>query len=578
MLKDLYIKNLAVVDELKLSFDSGFHVLTGETGAGKSILMEAVGLILGQKTAIDLVRDGCDEAIVEASFDITDFPEIHDLLKEHDLFNADERDELVIRRVVSREGKGKITINYQRTSLAVLQALSASLIDFTGQFESVSLLSGQNDMTVFDAFLSEPAVKAGYQKQYREVGILKKRLDDLKNQEAQKAQRLDWITFQLNDLEKIKERTPDAEETFKTARERLKNQNLIAQFSQNVTQVMTDGESNIVSLVQALRGQLDRQEALSHFFSPLGDLLDAVCTSAEEASFQASKLGTLSGEIQDLSLGDSPSGDSPLDDIESRLFVMSQLKKKYGPTWSDVLKKYDELLAEKHSLENHDEDSQRLTRDFDREFVVLKKMALDLSTMRQAMRVDVEKRVIQELQALHMPHVTFQVVLNRPKPGDDFSDYTEVGLDRLSFLLSPNPGLEPRPLSEIASGGEMSRILLALKRVLSRHRHHGTMIFDEIDTGISGGAVELVGQRLKDLAGRFQVFCVTHHAQIASLADRHFFVEKEITQNKTVTRVTTLGTEERVREVARLMGGMTITKKNLDFAREILSVSPRKTH
>jgi DNA repair protein RecN (Recombination protein N) len=568
MLKDLYIKNLAVVDELKLAFDSGFHVLTGETGAGKSILMEAVSLILGQKTATDLVRDGCDEAIVEASFDITDFPEAHDLLKVHDLLNADDGNELVIRRVVSREGKGKITINYQRASLLVLQTLSASLIDFTGQFASVSLLSGQNDMTVFDAFLLEPAVKTAYQKQYREVVILKKRLDDCKNQEAQKTQRLDWIAFQLSDLEKIKERTPDAEETFKTARERLKNQNLIAQFSQTVTQVMTDGEGNIVSLVQALRGQLDRQEALRLIFSPLGDLLDALRASAEEASFQVSKLGSSSALDLDLSL----------DDIESRLFLMSQLKKKYGPTWSDVLKKYDELLVEKQSLENRDEDSQRLMRDFDREFTVLKKMALDLSKMRQAIRGDVEKRVIQELQALHMPHVTFQVVLHLANTGDDFPDYTEVGLDHLSFLLSPNPGLKPRPLSEIASGGEMSRIFLALKRVLSRHRHHGTMIFDEIDTGISGGAVELVGQRLKDLASRFQVFCVTHHAQIASLADRHFFVEKEVTPNKTVTRVKTLGAEERIREVARLMGGMTITKKNLDFAREILSAFPRKTH
>lgn len=568
MLRDLYIKNLAVVDELKLDFDVGFHVLTGETGAGKSILMEAVGLILGQKSEIDLVRDGCDEAVVEASFHIADFPEAQEILKAQDLLNADDGDELVIRRVVSREGKGKIYINHQRASLVILQSLSVSLIDFTGQFAAVSLLKAQNDMTVFDAFLPELTRKAAYQKQYRTVGVLKKRLDDLKNQEAQKIQRLDWLSFQLGDLEKTGDMTPDAEETFKTARERLKNQNLVAQFNHDVMQAMTDGESNVVSLVQALRGQLDRQVALRQIFAPLGDLFDELRASAEEASFQASKLGSLSAETLDLSL----------DDIESRLFLMSQLKKKYGPTWSDVLKKRDELLLEKQSLENSDADSERLTHDFDQEFVALKKTAFDLSKMRHEVRSDVEKRVIKELQALHMPHVAFQIVLDSTKTGDDFSDYTETGLDFLSFLLSPNPGLAPRPLSEIASGGETSRILLALKRVLSRHRNHGTMIFDEIDTGISGGAVELVGQRLKDLAGRFQVFCVTHHAQIASLADRHFFVEKEVAQNKTFTRVKTLAAEDRVREVARLMGGVTITKKNLDFAREMLSAFPRKTH
>lgn len=559
MLKDLYIKNIATIDELRVTFERGFQVLTGETGAGKTILVEAIGLILGNKADAGLIRDGEEAALVEASFDIAGLGHLKELLEERGFMSLEDKDEVLIKRRLVRSGKNQIFVNHQKASLGLIKEICGVLFDFTGQNEQIRLLDSRNDIHVLDSFIPDPAVLSAYQRQFAVAKRAHEEVVAFKEKAALKEERLEWLRFKLRDFEALKIRSEEEYDDLKRRRERLKNAAAIADFMNLAAASLTDGSGSCVGLLNTLKDRLQKNAALRDMYAAVLRELDDIRVRLEDLSFEIARQGR----------GVDGEENLELDEIERRLYQVERLKQKHGPEISDVLQTGEAMRAEMAALQQADRNLVSLQNRFQEEFGVLKGLAIRLSRARQKTGLVLEKRIQKELASLLMPGVRF-AIRQETAALDDFTSYTSQGVDRISFLISPNPGLSLKPLARIASGGETSRIFLALKQVLAKSRAGGSLIFDEIDSGISGAAVEIVGRKLKTLARSFQVFCVTHHAQIASQADRHYVVEKLKDRKSTITRVRPLSDEERVREVARLMGGVTITKKNEDYARELL--------
>lgn len=562
MLKELYVKNIAVIDEIRLNFQTGFNVLTGETGAGKSILIGAIGLILGKKAKPGLARDGAKEACVEGIYDISYSPKIKQILEDNDLINEDDSNELVIRRVLIGAGKNKIYVNFKRSSLGILQQLGTFLVDYTGQHTPNELRDGVHDREILDSFLENIDCLKKYQVQFEKTKELYKSLENLKKKIQEKQDKLNWIDFQLSELNKLDVESEEEEQELLNQRNQMKHKEVLDDFAYSADQILSTGTNSCVVQFQVLRDKILKNEALKQNYSELLTVIDELISQTEDLSYEISKKHA-SIQVE---------GNTSLDQIESQLYNIEQFKRKFGPTLQDVLIKKAELISEKELLDRADEEIEKMEIIFSQEFEKLKALSLSLTAERKKTAKKVESLVVKELKDLMMPEARFVVKVELDKNQDHFSKFTKWGSEEISFWLSPNPGLDLKLLKDTASGGETSRIYLALKNVLSRHKPAQTLIFDEIDTGISGAVVELVGKKLVDLSKRFQVFCITHHAQIAALADNHFFVKKQVEKKQTFTRIQILKDEEQIQEVARLMGGVEISKKNLDFAREMVKL------
>ena len=558
MLKELYIKNMAVIGEVRLQFAAGFHIFTGETGAGKSILVEAIGLILGGKVKNHLIRAGEDLAIVEATFDVGREPFIQKFLQDEALAHSENPGELIIKRQIQSDGHNKVFINHQRASLNQLQRLSAELIDFTGQYDQLQLLKSRKDREILDAFLKNTKPLLAYQEQYQKALALHQSIQAKENQLIEKDERLQWIEFQLSEIGRLPVPTEAAFQRLLTLRGLVKNQDVIQNFA-------TKTEAAVLQASESLRDLLSmwqKQSLLGEVYPKADDALVEIRQKLDDFSFGVSQAADKARPSEDF---------SDLQNLEEQLYRVEKLKRKFGPEFADILAKQKQLQDEKTLLETIEIDLKHLRKKFEREFESLRALAVPLRQAREDSAKVLSRQVEASLKDLQMASARFEVRVSAREPQDAFVSYQSDGADDVAFWLSPNPGLGFQPLARIASGGETSRLFLAIKKVLSEKDPSGTFIFDEIDTGISGAAVELTGHKLKDLAKTAQVFCVTHHAQIASLADRHFFVTKAIEKGKTLTRVHVLSADERVQELARLMGGVKITDKNLAYAQELLN-------
>lgn len=559
MLKELYIKNIAVIDEIRLSFGPGFHIFTGETGAGKSILVEAIGLVLGEKAKATLIRDGAAEAVVEACFGIADAPEVRNTLAENSLTNPDDADELILKRQISSSGNNRIFINHQRATLAQLKELSRQLIDFSGQHEQFDLLDSRQDLKTLDGFLPEPKLVEDYRSRYENLRSLGVKIEELEKSLLERDERLEWLGHQLKEISALKIQSEEEEKNWTEQRQLLRSQSQIQDFADLAQGLLSEGDSSILYNLTRLQQAIGAKSFLKEYFNDFEKRFDELKVLTNDLSFDlAQKIAAMQKS-------------SPLsaDEIEEQLFILERLKRKFGPGFAEIMAKRQELESQKQVLENIEMDLKELQSNFNKSFAGLKSVAKALSRAREEQATQIQKWLGAELSELKMPEAKFVI---RIVSGDlnEFKSYRTSGVDEVEFLLSPNPGLGLKPLAQIASGGETSRIFLALKQVLTRYRRYGTLIFDEVDSGISGAVVELTGKKLKSLASRFQVLCITHHAQIAGLADTHFHVAKEVRQGKTITRVKVLTASERVEEVARLMGGVKISAKTRDLARELL--------
>lgn len=562
MLRELYIKNMAIIDELRLSFGRGFHIFTGETGAGKSILVEAIGLVLGEKARSALIRDGASESVVEASFDLSEAGEVQALLQDQGLTHPDDASELVLRRQFSTGGNNRIYVNHQRASLVLLKELSRALIDFSGQHEQFDLLDSGQDIHTLDGFLGDPGLLNSYRAEFSQTQMLSLQVSELEKSLLEREERLEWVGHQLGEISGLKILSAQEEQDWIAKRQILKAQSQIAEFGDLAQKVLSEGDSSILHNLNRLKAFWETRQSIKDYFKEIDSKTDEIRILTNDLSYELAQKVMGIYKVSGLSA----------DEIEQQLYLLERLKRKFGPEIDDIQNRRQELESQKKSLKNLDVDISELKLNLKKSFAKLKELARHLSEHRIQVAQQIETWVTQELSELKMAGARF-VVDVVSSVDDDLSHYSQNGADRVQFLLSPNPGFGLKPLAQIASGGETSRIFLALKQVLTRYRRYGTLIFDEVDTGISGAVVELTGKKLKSLADRLQVLCITHHAQIASLADTHFHVIKEVKQGKTITRVQVLNADERIDEVARLMAGVQVSKKTRELAREMIGQS-----
>lgn len=552
MLTQLYIQNIAVIEQASIDFEPGFTVLTGETGAGKSIIIDAIYAVLGERTSKELVRTGAEQASVSALFtDVS--PQTQQVLRELDIPLEDDGS-LLIRREIRPHGRSSCKLNNIPATVSMLRAVGGTLIDILGQHESYKLLSPEVHGTYIDSFAGAYGLLAEYRAAYTALRRIKGELDALESDEGQKSRRMDILRYQIEELEAAQLRVGEQAELTERRDEIRNSERIVRGVGEAVT--LLQGDEDNGGAITAVSVAAESLEQAARYAPSLSNVAEHV-RDAEYALTDAA------AEISDY-LDNAMFDANELDEIESRLEIIYRLSLKYGETEEEMLSFLDRARAELSDIEFSDEKKELLLQQYEQKKKEAVTLAKQLSAKRRAACESFSRRVRQELSELNMPGVVFAVEQER-------TALTAFGCDRIQFLVSANAGEDPKPMSKIASGGELSRIMLAINTVLSEDSGAAeTQIFDEIDTGISGEAANKVGIKLRCVSKNAQVICVTHLAQIAAMADNHLFIVKKQENNKTYTAVHTLTKDARVREIARIIGGDDITPLKLKMAEEML--------
>ncbi|MDD5285721.1 MAG: DNA repair protein RecN [Desulfuromonadaceae bacterium] len=549
MLTDLTIKNVAIIDTLHIGFKKGLTVLTGETGAGKSIIIDAVGLIMGSRASSDLIRSGEEEAVVEALFDITALPNIRQLLSEA---GFDCENELLIKRSLSRSGKNRIFINGGMSTLALLSDIAPRLINIYGQHDSQTLLKPENHLRLLDAFAGIVEMRQKFTNLFNRLSSIRDKLSGLEQAEREAERRLDLLSFQSEEIAEAALKPGEEEE--------LEEQRLLLANAEKLGGVSGEAFDRLYGGDGALLGQLRRISGSITELSAIDQSLQEAATSLEGAYLQ---LEDIAITLRDYS-SRIESDPATLQRIDDRLDQLGRLKKKYAPTVEEILVYKATIDAELEQLLGMGQNRHTLEVERDNLETALKLSGGELTAARLHASAKLKKALEAEAHQLAMKGAIIEPTLETlPEPRSS-------GFERVEFLFSSNPGEAPRPMARIASGGELSRLMLAIKQILPES-DVPTLIFDEVDTGIGGATSELVGRKLKNVATRQQVLCITHLPQVAVFADQQLRVEKLITESRTTTRLLELGQEERTREVARMLAGTTVTDSALKHASEMLA-------
>ena len=539
MLRFLRIRNLAVIEAVEVEFDSGFTVLTGETGAGKSILVEAVGLLLGGRASSDLVRTGETQATIEAVFD------------------TPEGEELIVRREITSLGRSRAFIGGALATSAALRELSARLVELHGQHEHQALLDPQTHLPLLDAYAGLHQPVRTVADAWVAVRTLREQLERSRMDSREKAARLDLIAFQLGEIEKA---TPAAHEddTLAATRQVLASAERVQRLCEESYAALYDSDGAALSALGGIWKRVGELSEIDPRFVPYVEARDGIKGQLEDLAFflrsYADGVDASPGRLQE---------------VEDRLALLERLKRKYGPTLDDVLDRGRALGRERDLLtgaSGRAEDLEAALRAATETFLVA---ARDLSRRRRA-AAGPFARTLEELVAeLAMARTRFEVRLNEREL--DPEAWSERGIDEGEFYLSPNPGEDLRPLARIVSGGELSRVMLALKTLAAGDGGGKTLIFDEVDAGIGGRVADVVGSRLQSLGSRFQVLCITHLPQIAARASTHFRIEKDVRGGRTVTTVQPLTASDRIDELARMIGGAVVSEPVRTTAREMIA-------
>ena len=551
MITDLFIKNFAIIDNLQVTFLPGFNILTGETGAGKSIIVDAVNLILGGRASADLIRTGADEATVEAIFDLGSHAELRALL---DDLGVECDGELLIRRIISRSGKNRVFIGGGLSTTAVLADLARRLINIYGQHESQTLLKPENHLMLLDGYAGLLPLRAGFSSlfdEYRGILVAMRRIEE-GEQEALK--RFDLLAFQSEEIGAAV-LVDGEEEELSNERQLLAHTEKLLVTGQESFERLYAGETSIIGELQRVVAAVGEIATIDGSLSPVASALNDAALQLEDSAFT---LRDYSSRLE--------ADPARLQAVEDRLDLLNRLKRKYAPTIAGILALKEELDRELDELRSRERTRGALDgalKELDEKLAVRGK---ELTEKRLATAGELKLAMERELAELAMKHAVFEVAF------EPLVEPRASGMERAEFLFSPNPGEAPRPLAKIASGGELSRLMLALKQV-HPESDVPTLVFDEVDTGIGGATSSHVGEKLKRVARRQQVLCITHLPQVAAFADHHFRVEKRVEEGRTVTAVTCLEGENRVAELARMLGGVTVTEKTLAHAREMIEES-----
>ncbi len=536
MLQSLSIRNIALMDEMQVEFSSGLHVLTGETGAGKSILVDAVTLLLGGRAQKELIRRGEDKARVEGVFDVSDCPPVRKLLREQEL---DEGNELILSREITLSGRSSCRVNGTLLPLAQYHQFTDLLMDIHGQHEHQSLMDDKKHLGFLDASGDDQhrALLEKTQADYTAWHDCKRELDRLQKQSAQASERMELLRIRQAELKKAK-LAPGEEEELAKERDKYRNMEKIENGLREAFEQVYDGSDPAAEALRTAATALQPIEGLDEAYASLRARLDALYYEAEDIGLT----------LRDL-LDKLDADPDRLEAVQSRLDLIRRLSRKYGgATTGEMVLKLKEIEKELSSFESIDDDLDTLTKKEKTLSQQYKKTAALLSASRQELARKFEREMEIQLNDLNMAGTKFSVTLPACPPGP-------LGNETAAFLIAPNRGEELQPLSKIASGGELSRLMLAIKSVAAKREGVPSMIFDEIDTGISGRAAQVVGEKMAAIARERQVLCVTHLQQIAALADHHYLVEKSFDGERTRTRLTPLTGEVRVNEIARMLGG-----------------------
>ena len=548
MLIGLKIENIAVIESAELEFDRGLNVMTGETGAGKSIVIDAINAVLGERTSRELIRSGSDSAKVYASFaDIGE--DVCNILDEMGIEKMPDNT-LVLSRSLSASGKNTCRINGCPATVSALKEIGAGLINIHGQHDSQALLSPDKHCGFIDSLAENTDLRGDYKRVFQNLVSVKKELDSLYDTRDEKAARLDYLAFQIDEITAANVRIGERDELSKE-KELLQHSGKVIKALENAYSALKS-ESGILTGVEDCAGELER--AAKYY--------ESAESTAKGIRGIAYELADYSAEVRALIDGFDYNPER-LTAINERLDFLYRLSMKYGKEESDILDYLEKAQKEKNEIEISDERISELEEKLYALSDEIKVLSAKLTESRMTAAAQFEKSVMAELEFLDMPKVTF--VVDRKQTA-----LTSKGADAIEFLISANPGQEPRPIAKIASGGELSRIMLAIKNVLSDKDNIGTLIFDEIDTGVSGSAAEKIALKLGEVSTGRQVICVTHLARIAAQADCHMKIMKSVDDEKTYTRIETLDFDGRAAEIARISGGGNVTELQLQTAREML--------
>lgn len=547
MLASLKIENIAVIESAAIAFGCGLNVLTGETGAGKSIVIDAIGAVLGERTPRDIIRTGADSAKVYAVFEEVG-DDVRQLLDE-DGIECDDG-VLIISRVINRDGKNICRVNGCPVTVSMLKAIGRFLIDIHGQHDNQALLSPENHIDFIDSYGECGELLKEYREAYATLCQIRRQLKALHTDESDKSKKIDMLSFQIDELERADICVGEKEEL--TARKTLVANAQKVIDSLNYVYEVLNGEDSAIDMI-----------------SSAAESLSVAGNYMEELNTDAQKLEDMKYELEDIaqnvraSLGEMDCDERELDEIEERLDFLYRLSVKYGSTEEDMLAYLEKARQELAAIHSSEEELKRLSEKEQLAYEKAFSLAKTLSERRMRAGKHLADEICGQLQFLDMPNVTF--VVNRQE-----TELSDNGMDETEFLISANVGEEPKPLAKIASGGELSRIMLAIKTVLAGVDGVDTMVYDEIDTGVSGSAAQKIAMKLREVSSGRQVLCVTHLAQIAAQGDVHLLIRKSVKENKTYTQIISLTGEDRVREIARINGGITVTALQLESAREML--------
>ena len=558
MLLELRIKNFAIIDELNLFFSKGFNILTGETGAGKSIILNAVHLLLGDRATEEWIRSSEEEASVDALFDISGNLEIKERIKEKapHLRGAGEEDSLLIRRVISRSSRGKVLINGNLATLGVLSEMGEGLLSIYGQHEHQSLQRVETHIDILDDFGGLLGLREEFQKQYQEFVSLSEEVGRIHAEKERRAKERELMAFQSKEIEASGIQIGE-EESLKEERTILTHAKKLMDFAQVSEETLYSEEGSAIERIQKILNQGREMAAIDPSLSQPLKALESTLIQLEEIALA---LRDYSRRVE--------VNPMRLDEIENRLEEIDRLKRKYGSTAEEVLSFKHRIDEE---LESFTSDEEKLSQ-LEGRLKPLRQTVIDLgkrlSEERKKVALELKKSVEKELNSLGMKKTIFEIHID-PLP------LSLKGVDRVEFLISPNVGEEVKPLAKIASGGELSRIMLAMKRILAKVGGRQVLIFDEVDSGIGGAMAEVVGKKLRELSRHHQVICVTHLPQIACFADQHHSVRKEVKAGRTITLVDRLDKESIVDEIARMLGGVKVTEKTRAHAKEMIENAKR---
>ncbi len=547
MLSLLHIENIAVIECADISFDGGFNVLTGETGAGKSIVIDAISAILGERAYRDMIRTGTNKASVRAVF--TDVPELT-WFEEN---GVPYEPETMIQREVYLDGKNVCRVNGTLVTVSILHKLGIQLINIHGQHDSASLFDEANHLRFLDDFAENEAIRQDYAEKYAAVEKLRREIDHLTMDESEKLRRMETLKYQIEEIAKA-DLEPGEDEQLESRRKLLQNSEKLSNGMNDAVENLyggddSDGAASMLASAERALAKISKfDDSIAALHEKVADLMYQVQDVAEEVRDALDDLSYSAGE---------------LDQIEERLDVIHKLRRKYGATCEDILAYLERAKNELDEIEFADDHLERLKGKLQKAEKQAWQAALALRENRKAASIVLSQRILTELTQLDMPRVQFSC---------EFSELelSSIGADAVAFYMSANAGEALKPMSKVASGGELARIMLAMKNVLAEQDHVNTLIFDEVDTGVSGRAAQKVAEKLKSVAQHKQVLCVTHLPQLAAMGDTHLLIAKSERGGRTYTTVTPLDLEGRKRELARIIGGANITETTLKSAEEML--------